>query len=544
MQHQIEQEPSQLPVDLASIDTYGRLNPTAKASIESSAVENQIATSTTIVCTQCGSDRHIKHTKCNGIHKCRCMNCLYLFTPWSTDDMWLVGDLGLKFHPHERRGEGVVNFKPIEQEWLKDASKKFIKYRANTGVSLSTLSHHLLGLKDFSAFLRSHPHIHCFEDISRSLIVKYIEYNQSRGLRSQAKNTRLASIASIFEIGNVNNWFVVDPYLIRKDDYAKLESTPLPRYLPTEVIRELNQHLDSLPEPVMRMVLVTQECGLRVGELCQLPLDCLKQDSRGGWFIQFMRLKTHRETTLPISLELAQVIKNQQEYIQQYLGINYQYLFCARKFRTKDFIPMPSVMLRQAFIGHLNNLAAQFEICDRMGKRWNFQSHQFRHTVGTSMINNGVPQHIIQRFLGHSSPSMTSVYAHIHDDTLRQEVDKYLGTKVVNINGEVLQSLATELDDDSSLQWLKKKILAETLPNGYCGLPAQLTCNKGNACLTCSDFRTTREFLDRHKQQLERTNQVLEVVEANGWERQIQVNQDVKTNLEKIITVLEAEQDV
>ena len=90
---------------------------------------------------------------------------------------------------------------------------------------------------------------------------------------------------------------------------------------------------------------------------------------------------------------------------------------------------------------------------------------------------------------------------------------------------------------------MKKKVLAETLPNGYCGLPAQLTCSKGNACLTCSDFRTTIEFIDQHKQQLERTNQVLEVVQANGWERQIQVNQDVKTSLEKIITTLEANQD-
>jgi len=38
-----------------------------------------------------------------------------------------------------------------------------------------------------------------------------------------------------------------------------------------------------------------------------------------------------------------------------------------------------------------------------------------------------------------------------------------------------------------------------------CGLPAQLTCSKGNACLTCSDFHTTVEFLDQHKEHLERT---------------------------------------
>jgi len=40
----------------------------------------------------------------------------------------------------------------------------------------------------------------------------------------------------------------------------------------------------------------------------------------------------------------------------------------------------------------------------------------------------------------------------------------------------------------------EEKVLTETLSNGYCGLPAQLTCSKGNACLTCSDFHTTVEF--------------------------------------------------
>ncbi|MBK5222747.1 MAG: tyrosine-type recombinase/integrase [Acidimicrobiia bacterium] len=31
-------------------------------------------------------------------------------------------------------------------------------------------------------------------------------------------------------------------------------------------------------------------------------------------------------------------------------------------------------------------------------------AHQFRHTLGTRLINQGVPQHVIQRLLGHASP--------------------------------------------------------------------------------------------------------------------------------------------
>jgi len=41
------------------------------------------------------------------------------------------------------------------------------------------------------------------------------------------------------------------------------------------------------------------------------------------------------------------------------------------------------------------------------------------------MINHGVPQHIVQRYLGHMSPEMTARYAAIHDSTLKQEFIKF-----------------------------------------------------------------------------------------------------------------------
>ena len=135
-------------------------------------------------------------------------------------------------------------------------------------------------------------------------------------------------------------------------------------------------------------------------------------------------------------------------------------------------------MSDQSFIGFIKQLAEQFWSCDNSGK-WNFQTHQFRYTVGR-MINNGVPQHIVQRYLGHDSPQMTMVYAQIHAATLRKEIDKYLEQKVVNINAEVIESIHPELDNDRDWR-MKKKVLAETLSNRYCKLPA-LTCSQGNAC--------------------------------------------------------------
>ena len=288
----------------------------------------------------------------------------------------------------------------------------------------------------------------------------------------------------------------------------------------------------------MRMVLIIQECGLRVGELCQLPINCLKQDTKSAWYIQFMRWKMGKETSIPISLELAAVIIEQQNYIRENLGRNFDYLFCARKC-CKTFIPIPSVMPSKSFINHIKKLAETFDIKDNSGKRWNFQSHQFRHTVATRMINNGVPQHIIQRYLGHESPAMTQVYAYIHDETLKKEIAEFHG-KVVNVFGQIVESSNLEIENDLDLQLMRRNVLAQALPNGSCARPViKGACPHANACLTCGDFRTTKEFLGVHKEELERTNKLLDKARANGWQRQVEMNEQIKTNLENVIKGLE-----
>ncbi|HCF26048.1 MAG TPA: integrase, partial [Cyanobacteria bacterium UBA11049] len=195
-------------------------------------------------------------------------------------------------------------------------------------------------------------------------------------------------------------------------------------------------------------------------------------------------------------------------------------------------------ILKESFTGALNTLAERENICDSQGKVWHFHSHQFRHSIATKMVNAGVPTQVIQRFLGHASPDMTMRYAHLFDQTLKTEIAKYQ-SKVVNIAGEIVETMNPELDD-ADLQWLKRNIQAQALPNGSCALPTvSQECPHANACLTCSHFRTTIEFLDVHKEELKKTNKIIEKAQMNGWTRQVEMNEKNKRNLEKIINRLE-----
>ncbi|MEO0828121.1 MAG: tyrosine-type recombinase/integrase [Cyanobacteria bacterium J06635_15] len=199
-------------------------------------------------------------------------------------------------------------------------------------------------------------------------------------------------------------------------------------------------------------------------------------------------------------------------------------------------------MTRNSFANRLNKLAKERSICNSLGQTWHFKPHDFRHTVGTRMINAGVPQHIIQRYLGHESPAMTATYAHIHSETLKKEIAKFQG-KVVNVSGQVVEPNNIEADD-VELQWFKKNIQAQSLPNGSCALPTiSQGCPHANACLTCTHFRTTTEHLSDHKEQLEQTKRLIQKAQANGWVGQIEMNEKVKANLERIIAGLEGQND-
>lgn len=473
-------------------------------------------------------------------------------------DIWDGRKLGADI----RASDGyTLNFLPISQLWLREAGKRFIKYTFGTQ-AWSVCHLRLKAIKRFSSFLAEFYPECVPSDIDRSLTIDFPGYLLTKKLGADTRRNTISGVSIFLTLCSRNNWAdVPDNNLFYKEDYPKRLKI-VPRYIPQEVVEQLNRHLDSLPQPVMRMVLVLQESGMRVGELCRLRFDCIRQDAQGGWFLQYYQFKMNKDHCIPVSRELVVIIQEQQQYIRDTLGVDFPYLFCAgqRKYEKCEFIPIPKPMSPKMFSRLLNKLALDKNLCTISGKPWRFQAHQFRHTLGTNMINNGVPQHIVQRYLGHESPQMTAVYAHIHDQTLKEEFVKFKD-KMVDVTGKVVsyESVAAEIasgSDPNSIdaQWLKKNILAQALPNGLCGLPAnQPTCPYGaNKCLTGSDgkgcphFKTDTRYLDKHKEHLARTNEIVEWAQENPGAKRaeeiLKVNLPVQQNLGRIVALLESQQ--
>lgn len=431
-----------------------------------------------------------------------------------------------------------LSFIRITQPWLKQAAKQWMKYCCAKFVS-NTCTHKLFSLKRFSTFLQEYVPNITPDKIDRILILNYYSYMTLSGVTEALRQQSIWHLNEFLTMAARERWANLPTIpLIYKEDAPKRPDYK-PRYIPDEVMEQLKQHMDTLPSHFKRLLLVLIETGRRISEICQLSFDCLLQDAAGDWFLKHYQSKMKKEYTIPISRELACVIQEQQDSVKEDWGCKETpFLFVAPRPRGNGRKPITPY----AFSTALKTLAYKKDIQDTQGNYYNFQSHQFRHTVGTSMVNSGVPLHIIQRYLGHVSPEMTMHYASIHDRTLKNEIIKYQG-KVVSISGMVVEPTNPEINA-GEMQWMKKNILAQALPNGSCALPAiTKECPHANACLTCVHFRTTIEFLSQHKEQLKQTETIIEKARMNGWNRQLEMNQQVANNLQNIINTLEADNE-
>jgi hypothetical protein len=227
------------------------------------------------------------------------------------------------------------------------------------------------------------------------------------------------------------------------------------------------------------MILILQECSMRISELLELPVDCLTQDARGVHYLRYLQGKVGRENAIPVSTVITSLVQEQQATVRAG-RIESELLFPNRK----------GGVLKQASFAHrINRLAYDHDIRGADGKLFRFQAHRFRHTVGTRMINLGVPHHSIQRYLGHKGPEMTSRYAHIHYATMKDNLSEYLKVTLIDVSGNVVTE--DGVNDTADLQWFTRSVLAQALANGYCAIPNVVgPCPHPNACLNCAHFRT------------------------------------------------------
>lgn len=205
------------------------------------------------------------------------------------------------------------------------------------------------------------------------------------------------------------NW-AANHELINSDDIPKFKmlkvSKKLPRYLSTEESQNLLSAAKNYSKQMHLFVALGLYTGLRLNELryldwenIDLEKDILSVKKKKG-FVP----KSGKERNVPIPKSLKCILS---EYAEKRGS-----LFIARKKRRTKF--------QHSFRRIVENAGLEAFGENRV------TPHTMRHTYASHLVMNGVPLYTVSKLLGHSSVTVTEIYAHL--------APEYMSSKVVDFN--------------------------------------------------------------------------------------------------------------
>jgi len=260
----------------------------------------------------------------------------------------------------------------------------------------------------------------------------------------------------------------------------------------------------------MRMILLQILTGRRASEVRTCDADCIEPVTEatigataGGEEIARFRYAQSKIDIAPDSIlvdhEVTAIIDEQRQWVRdRFLDRAPRYLFIQRTGNRLGDKPYAS----GSYTAMLRRFSGLVQITDSKGRRVNLShTHRFRHTKLTRLAELGLPIHVIQRYAGHATPTMSMHYIAQREEHAELA---FLATVKLRADGTRVQF---SRDDHDSLHLFDRT--DRFLPHGWCLLPPLQTCSKGNACLTCSAFATDETHRSTLERQFAETEQLI-----------------------------------
>jgi len=253
--------------------------------------------------------------------------------------------------------------------------------------------------------------------------------------------------------------------LVFRSDIPRLPR-PLPRYLPVDADRRLSEALERSEFRLAADALLLQRaCGLRIGELLDLELDCAHEIPGNGAWLKVPLGKLDSERMVPLDDEgvalIDRIVATRSEgrpLPHPRTGRPAQFLFTHHGRRLG----------RQALRLELDRAAG-------IAGLGHVTSHQLRHTFATAMVNAGVSLQSLMALLGHVSAEMSLRYGRLFDQTVRAEYERALDLAKARIGP--LPEGPKRIPVASYGDWKAAPAIKARLAGGYClRAPAQGAC--------------------------------------------------------------------
>jgi len=341
-----------------------------------------------------------------------------------------------------------------------------------------------------------------------SYLVAVADARSSRGggpISASERRARVLAI-SVF-LNRISEWGwpeAPERRLLFASDIPKLPR-PLPRYLPPDADRLLVHSLEGSENRLYADALLLQRaCGLRIGELCDLELDCVHEvPSQGAW-LKVPLGKLDSERMVPLDEETVSLIDRIVAHRSPGRPLPHP-----RSGRPTEFL-----LTHHGRRVSPNALRDELARVARAAGLDHATPHQLRHTYATALVNAGVSLQSLMALLGHVSAEMSLRYGRLFDETVRAEYQRALNLAKEHM-GPVL-AVATPVELHAN--WRDAPAIKARLSGGYClRAEAQGPCAYANICEHCPNFRTDGSHLAvLHAQRVD-AEALAADAERRGW---------------------------
>ncbi|MGI6687992.1 MAG: tyrosine-type recombinase/integrase [Christensenellales bacterium] len=290
-----------------------------------------------------------------------------------------------------------TNFK---KTMLSEAFEEYHIKNKICNLSSATIKNYREGYERFAKVIGSDM---LCEDVTVKIVDLFTAKLIDEGLKAASVNHYLRSIRSFLY------WCMAEGYIQQFKIRLIKEPQPIkPTYSDTQIrllIREPIKQASFVEWRCWAMVCWFLATGNRAETACNIKMGDISFETRE---VQINRTKTNRAMILPLSNELAKILK-------KYIGMfrshesDEEYLFCnvGNKKLTVNALKISISKYNRKRGVNLTSL------------------HAFRHTFAKNWIRNTGDVFKLQKILGHKTLEMTRRYVNMFHDDLKHEYEKY-----------------------------------------------------------------------------------------------------------------------
>lgn len=407
----------------------------------------------------------------------------------------------------------TFKFTFLPNNWFKKTIKHITIESIKIGrLKLSTLNRYNYSFERFFTFLKENGYVfNDFSELTFNIVEEYIHYLL---VTVNSPSTRTVSVAALKHFIEFGQLFELEGFpkksIFDGTEYRTLKSEDILKsdLITDDVLIQIDNALNKMAKELntlsfnektlWALIIIIRHTGIRISEALMLQVHCLRKDLLNKYLLEVISEKNETERFIPVNVQVVKAFKflvTLTEDIRSDLKQDKLfYMYQPMKKNYRNLLQKRSRELLKTYF------LKKYNIVDSNNKLVHLYYHNFRHQMGTDLINNGMSPFEVMQYLGHDSMHSTRLYAKVRNDKLTSEYKKlgFIGLIKPTINS---------IKDQQGKELTKEVKFTIQLPDGVCMKPIEkkvVNCIKPNACLFCPKFITTPEYLEFHKDHLER----------------------------------------